>query len=73
VWKSDPDPTDTTYIVDYAFLIRESNGGVRVVHDRHIEGLFSRRQWLDAFRAAGLDASSDVDQFGRDVFLAHKR
>lgn len=71
-WKSDPDPDDTTYIVDYAFLIRESNGDARVVHDRHMEGLFTRGQWLDAFRAAGLDASSDLDAWGRDVFIARK-
>jgi SAM-dependent methyltransferase len=71
-WKSDPNPADTTYIVDYAFLMRESNGDVRVVHDRHLEGLFSRQQWLEAFRAAGLDASSELDEWGRDVFIARK-
>lgn len=45
-WMWDPDPTDTTYTVDYAFLLREANGSVRAVHDRHIEGLFSRADWL---------------------------
>ena len=74
-WHSDPDPSDSTYIVDYAFLLREKGGDVRVVHDRHIEGLFPREVWLDAFRAAGLSAASDLDEFGRDVFLAtpHRR
>lgn len=45
-WTWDPDPTDTTYIVDYAYLLHESDGSVRVVHDRHTEGLFSRGDWL---------------------------
>ena len=72
-WKWDPDPGDTTYIVDYAFLLREANGDVRAVHDRHIEGLFPRATWLTAFEAAGLTAKSDLDEWGRDVFVARKR
>jgi len=70
-WHWDPDPADTTYIVDYAFLLREKGGDARVVHDRHIEGLFPRQVWLDAFHAAGFPASRSLDQFGRDVFIAH--
>ena len=72
-WTWDPDPRDTTYIVDYAFLLREANGDVRAVHDRHIEGLFPRAAWLKAFATAGLDASSSLDNWGRDVFVASKR
>ena len=71
-WCWDPDPNDTTYVVDYAFLLREANGDVRAVHDRHIEGVFPRATWLKAFEAAGLPAASDPDEFGRDVFLARK-
>ncbi|MBM4409632.1 MAG: class I SAM-dependent methyltransferase, partial [Chloroflexi bacterium] len=41
-WCWDPDPADDTYVVDYAFLLREADGSVRVVHDRHVEGLFAR-------------------------------
>ena len=72
-WAWDPDPGDTTYIVDYAFLLRERNGDVRAVHDRHVEGLFPRAAWLHAFDAAGLSATSDLDAYGRDVFIARKR
>jgi SAM-dependent methyltransferase len=71
-WRWDPDPDDTTYIVDYAFLLREAGGDVRVIHDRHIEGLFARATWQAAFEAAGLSPSSELDQWGRDVFLARK-
>ena len=71
-WRWDPDPNDSTYIVDYAFLLRDANGDVRVVHDRHVEGLFPRDAWIKAFAAAGLHASSERDQWGRDVFIARK-
>jgi SAM-dependent methyltransferase len=45
-WAWDPDPGDTTYLVDYAYLLRERDGSVRVEHDRHVEGLFTRADWL---------------------------
>ena len=70
-WHWDPDPADDTYTVDYAFLLRDPGGEVRVEHDRHIEGLFARRDWLAWFAAAGLQAHSSLDRFGRDVFIAH--
>src|SRR5262245_13656622 len=41
-WCWDPDPDDDTYVVDYAFMLRDAAGHVRVVHDRHVEGLFAR-------------------------------
>lgn len=69
-WHWDPDPADDTYLVDYAFLLRDSRGAVEVVHDRHVEGLFSRARWLRWFDAAGLPAHSSLDPWGRDVFIA---
>ena len=52
-WSWDPDPADNTYIVDYAYLLRESDESTRAVHDRHIEGLFSRADWLRLLSEAG--------------------
>jgi hypothetical protein len=52
-WTWDPDPNDTTYLVDYAYVLRESDGSVGVEHDRHIEGLFARGDWLRLLSAAG--------------------
>ncbi|MEZ4455838.1 MAG: class I SAM-dependent methyltransferase [Gemmatimonadales bacterium] len=69
-WRYDPDPADDTYLVDYAFLLREPDGSVAVEHDRHVEGLFERARWLAAFTAAGMTATSSLDPWGRDVFLA---
>ena len=69
-WRWDPDSDDDTYIVDYAFMLRDTAGNVRVVHDRHIEGLFPRACWLEWFEASGLSVQRDLDPWGRDVFIA---
>ncbi len=52
-WTWDPDPTDDTYIVDYAYVLREGDAEPRVVHDRHTEGLFARQTWMDTLREVG--------------------
>lgn len=52
-WTWDPDPEDTTYVADYAFLLRETGGSVQVRHDRHVEGLFRTEEWLETLRRAG--------------------
>ena len=52
-WTWDPDPVDTTYTVEYAYLLRDRDGSVRLEHDRHIEGLFSRADWLRWLTDAG--------------------
>jgi hypothetical protein len=50
-WVWDPDPSDDTYIADYAFLLRTPDGDTRAVHDRHVEGLFARARWLSGSRS----------------------
>src|ERR1700682_5042843 len=34
-WTSDPDSSDTTYLVDFGILIRDQQGHMRVEHERH--------------------------------------
>ena len=72
-WRWDPDPLDDTYLVDYAFLLRDASGEVRVVHDRHVEGLFPLASWLAWFDAAGLSAATAIDEWERQIFIARKR
>jgi trans-aconitate methyltransferase len=43
-WTWDPNPVDSTYVVDYAFLLRDGDA-VNAVHDRHVEGLFPEATW----------------------------
>jgi len=51
-WAWDPDPSDHTYCVEYAFLLRDG-AQMRAVHDRHLEGLFTRAIWLETLTSAG--------------------
>jgi hypothetical protein len=51
-WAWDPDPSDSTYQVEYALLLRDG-ASVRAVHDRHVEGLFSRDTWLGILGGVG--------------------
>jgi SAM-dependent methyltransferase len=55
-WWWDPDPSDSTYITDFAYLIREGDGEAQVVKDRHILGLFSEAEWLGVMADAGFEA-----------------
>jgi SAM-dependent methyltransferase len=57
-WSWDPDPADSTYVVDYAYLLRDADGRARVEHDRHVEGLFARSDWLRLLRETGFDPVS---------------
>lgn len=52
-WRWDPDPEDTTYVVDMAYLLRDRDGTVEVVQDRHVLGLFARSVWLEIIADAG--------------------
>jgi SAM-dependent methyltransferase len=71
-WTTDPDPSDTTYTVDYAVLLREADGTVEVRHDRHIEGLFPRARWLDLLADVGFEPSAVEDADGRTLFVARR-
>ena len=52
VWSRDPDPSDTTTVCAYAFLLREGDR-FRCVHDRHTLGLFPRATWVKLFEETG--------------------
>jgi SAM-dependent methyltransferase len=73
-WCWDPDPADSTYVADYVYLLRDSDGSVRTEHDRHVSGLFSRAEWLEILREVGflprdvLFEHSEVD-YPLDVFV----
>lgn len=74
-WTSDPDPTDDTYVVDYAIMLREGFD-VHVEHDRHVEGLFPRATWFELLERAGYEAELvprplDDGEFDQ-IFLARR-
>jgi SAM-dependent methyltransferase len=77
-WTWDPDPSDTTYFVEYAYLLRSGDGSVRVEHDRHVEGLFPRAEWLRWLTASGfrpqvvLFDHSELEPGSYELFVCSK-
>jgi len=75
-WTWDPDPADTTYTVDYAYLLREDGQPLQCVQDRHIEGLFSRAEWMGLLEEVGFTAKtvprelSDEKPYFNEMFVA---
>jgi hypothetical protein len=78
-WSWDPDPTDTTCTTDYTYVLREPDGNVRVIHDRHLEGIFPRATWLQLLRDAGFDPTvvsfdhSELEPGTYELFICVKR
>ena len=77
-WVWNPDPADTTYITDYVYAMRDERGQVTTVYDRHFEGLFSRRQWLQWLREGGFEPAvvpfehSELQPGSHEVFLCRR-
>jgi SAM-dependent methyltransferase len=77
-WTWDPDPDDTSYLTEYAYLLREADGTVRAVHDRHLEGLFPRDLWLRLLALAGFRPTvltfdhSELEPGTYEVFVARR-
>jgi len=76
-WVTDPDPRDTSYEVVYAVLLREPGQAARVVHDHHVEGLFSSDTWLRlldraGFRAHAVPAAEEAEDAPQTLFLARR-
>lgn len=76
MWTWDPDPSDQTYLADFAYLLREGTE-VRVEHDRHRCGLFPRALWLEALDHEGFDvsirAAEHDEEAGLEIFVGIKR
>ncbi len=76
-WTWDPDPSDTRIRTDYAFVLRDAGGAVRVVHESHVTGMFARERWLALLDAAGFAAEpvpevTSEDRAPRTFFLGRR-
>ena len=74
-WTWDPDPMDTTYVLDFAYLMREGAAEARVEQDRHVLGLFGREDWFRLLADAGFEAhnlrtsNEERDPATQELFL----
>jgi SAM-dependent methyltransferase len=78
-WTYDPDPSDDTYTVDYAYILHEAGKASRVIHDRHTCGLFTRAAWLGHLTSAGFEQAralpfnhSELAPGSLEVFVASR-
>ena len=71
-WSYDPDENDSTYTVEFVYLLREGNGPARVEHEQHLCGLFPRAEWLRLLDEIGFQPEIIRDEYERDIFLARK-
>jgi hypothetical protein len=62
-----------------AYLLREGTDEPRVVHDRHVLGLFPRDTWMSLLEGAGFAPQTrtstwidDGDDAGAEIFLASR-
>lgn len=75
-WTWDPDPADTTYFVDFAYMLRDESGAMRVEYDHHEFGLFGVDDWLRLIADAGFTPKAVIcghpelwDYGGGEVFV----
>lgn len=77
-WTWDPDSADTTYLTNYAYLLRETDGTVRVELDQHVLGIFPRKTWLLLLKRVGFQPRSlpfdhsELEPGATEVFVAKK-
>jgi len=76
-WTWDPDPNDTSYFVDFAYLLREGES-ITCESERHIMGLFGKNNWQNIMEKTGftikvIERKADWEPpIGTQLFLGVK-
>lgn len=71
-WTYDPDKTDTTYVMDFAYMLKEGKDTVHLEYDRHIVGLFKQATWLQLLNKVGFKTHVITDNYERKLFVGVK-
>lgn len=76
-WSWDPDPDDSWTLTEYALMLRDADGSVRVVHETHRTGLFARDAWLRLLADAGfapeaIPEETTEDRTPRELFVGRR-
>jgi hypothetical protein len=62
-WDWDPDPSDESFQTDFAYILRDENGSVRVEQDRHVLGLFPEEVWIRLLGDVGFDVRREPVEY----------
>jgi SAM-dependent methyltransferase len=76
-WSEAVPPGATSSFVHYAFLLRDANGAVESVYERHETGMFPEATWVHALEACGfsvqvLQERTLEDRPARRIFVGEK-
>ena len=73
-WTYDPNTNDSTYIAEFAILMREEGKETEIRHDYHELGLFRRSTWITLLEKAGFQAEVISATFsgGGEMFIGKK-
>ena len=59
-WTVDPDPSDSTYLCDYTYVMRQPGQPTRVMTEQHVMGLFAEADWLRLMSDVGFTAARAI-------------
>jgi SAM-dependent methyltransferase len=76
-WDWDPDPDDTWKLTEYAFVLREVDGSIGIVHETHRTGLFSGDVWFRLLAEVGFEPATVTevtteDREPRELFIGRR-
>ncbi len=55
-WNYDPNPDDNEFETDFVIMMRDGQNELRIEHDHHTYGIFSKNTWITLFENTGLKA-----------------
>lgn len=76
-WTTELEPHATSAATHYCFLVREADGTVRTLHERHDIGVFPQATWKRLFERAGfsvevVEEQTDDERTPRLMFIGRK-
>lgn len=78
-WRTDPDPSDTWYVDEFAILLHEADGSSRVAHEAHRLGMFPRATWFELLTEVGFvdvravaSPYEDEEGVGQESFVGRR-
>lgn len=77
-WTHAPSEGETSFVIDFAYLLKEADGTVKVFADRHVCGLFPRQTWLKLLQECGFQGRAVPFEHseavsGTEMFLGVRR